>query len=209
MAQICVSRRSLLGCSGSILLGSAMNRSKPSFAEGGEKPKDMVEWMDSWTGSKARDPVGGLYVFRFKDPMWAVLKPISRIPNPDQLDAQRVDVPVGFVTDFASIPRAFYSLLPPNGEYSYAAVFHDYLYWTQQRSRVQSDEILRLAMMDFGISTSVITTIYEGVRLFGSTAWDENARLKSLGEKRILVRYPDNPLTTWAEWKKDPTVFSP
>jgi hypothetical protein len=40
-----------------------------------------------------------------------------------------IKVPVGFVTDFASIPRAFWSILPPIDNYAKAAVIHDWLYW--------------------------------------------------------------------------------
>ena len=35
-----------------------------------------------------------------------------------------------------------------------------------------------------------------------------NAETKTKGEKRILKRLPDDPLTTWAEWKKNPTTLS-
>ena len=34
-------------------------------------------------------------------------------------------VPVGFVTDFASVPRAFWSLYPPTGPWAPAAIVHD------------------------------------------------------------------------------------
>lgn len=40
-------------------------------------------------------------------------------------------VPAGFVTDFASTPRALWSVLPPTGRYQLAAVVHDFLYWDQ------------------------------------------------------------------------------
>jgi hypothetical protein len=169
----------------------------------------MAEWMDAWTGERAREPEGALFVYRFKDPMWAVLKPISWKPNEADSKIAPVDVPIGFVTDFASIPRAFYSLLRPDGEYTYPAVLHDYLYWTQQRSREESDNILRLAMVDFQIATVTLQTIYRAVRVFGQSAWDENRRLKDAGEKRILIKFPKDPRVTWNEWKKDPSVFSP
>jgi hypothetical protein len=42
-------------------------------------------------------------------------------------DGKLVTVPYGYRTDFASIPRAFWILLPPTGRYSKAAVVHDYL----------------------------------------------------------------------------------
>lgn len=39
-----------------------------------------------------------------------------------------IEVPVGFLTDGASIPRLLWWLLPTWGVYSRAAVVHDYLY---------------------------------------------------------------------------------
>lgn len=38
-----------------------------------------------------------------------------------------VDVPTGFITDGATIPRWLWWLLPPLGEYSQATTLHDYL----------------------------------------------------------------------------------
>lgn len=37
-------------------------------------------------------------------------------------------VPKGFKTDLASVPRIFWTIFPPFGRYSRAAVLHDY-YW--------------------------------------------------------------------------------
>jgi hypothetical protein len=38
-----------------------------------------------------------------------------------------ITVPAGFVTDFASVPKLFWNLLPPTGRYGKAAVVHDVL----------------------------------------------------------------------------------
>ncbi len=37
-----------------------------------------------------------------------------------------IEVPTGFVTDLASVPRLFWALLPPHGAYERSAVLHDY-----------------------------------------------------------------------------------
>lgn len=87
----------------------------------------------------------------------------------------------GFVTDFASISRIFWSILRPDGVYAYAAVVHDYLYWTQMRSREESDTILKMAMEDFDVDRVTVSTIYEAVRLGGQTSWSENADKKAQG----------------------------
>jgi hypothetical protein len=117
-------------------------------------------------------------------------------------------VPRGFVTDLASIPRIFYSLLRPDGEYAYAAIVHDYLYWTQTRTRTVSDEIFKFSMEDFNISRRTMQTIYNAVRLFGEGAWSKNARLKADGERRILKRFPPTAQINWADWKQRSDVFS-
>jgi Protein of unknown function (DUF1353) len=55
-----------------------------------------------------------------------------------------VTVPRGFETDFASIPRFLWQLLPQWGLYGWAAVVHDYLYSAQTMPRWRADRILGL-----------------------------------------------------------------
>jgi uncharacterized protein DUF1353 len=163
-------------------------------------------WMDKWM-KRDRESIGALRIGRFADPIYFLLKPITWKPNPGQEAFQAVTVPVGFVTDFASIPRKFWSFLPPDGKYTYPAIVHDFLYWTQTRPKEEADKIFKFGMEEFGIGTVNSTLIYNAVYWFGSNAWKENAALKAKGEKRILKRFPVNPTLTWVEWKKLPNVF--
>ncbi|MEM7429183.1 MAG: trypsin-like serine protease [Pseudomonadota bacterium] len=171
------------------------------------------QWMDAWIEERAQAGTkavkGALHVHRFKDPVYALTSPIAWKPNTASSVFHDVTVPAGFVTDFASIPRIFWSLLRPDGEYTYPAIIHDYLYWTQTTSREAADEIFKIAMEDFGIDAAKILSIYAAVRAGGRSAWDENARLKGQGEKRVLREFPDDPTMTWATWKSDPDVFAP
>jgi Protein of unknown function (DUF1353) len=112
-----------------------------------------------------------------------------------------VTVPCGFVTDLASIPSAFWSELPPAARYSYPAIIHDYLYWFQPCERPEADAVFKAAMEDMRVSSMKILIIYNAVRAGGSGAWDRNARLREAGEKRVLKKYPSDPLTTWEIWK--------
>ncbi|WP_407073743.1 DUF1353 domain-containing protein [Pseudoxanthomonas mexicana] len=140
--------------------------------------------------------------------MYFTTGPIGWGPNPGQKGPPPVSVPVGFVTDLASIPRVFWSILPTNGRYAHSAVVHDYLYWEQSLSREESDEVMALSMADFDISKSTIKAIRTAVRSpGGQRAWDKNARLKALGEKRVLRRFPNTPTVTWDAWKRQPGVF--
>lgn len=166
----------------------------------------METWMTEWmSGMKA---VGGmLNVSRFREPVYFLTAPISWTPNPGQERYEAVNVPSGFVTDFASIPQVFWSVLRPDGEYAYAAVVHDYLYWTQARSREEADDILKMAMEDFDVGTPKLGAIYNAVWSGGKMAWNGNAKKKAQGEKRILTRFPQDPRTKWEDWKQRPGVF--
>lgn len=132
---------------------------------------------------------------------------ISWRPNAGQ-KFQPVEVPEGFVTDLASIPRLFWQVLRPEGRYAYAAVVHDYLYWKQTRPRAEADQIFRIAMEDSKVDPKLVDKVYRAVRTFGQAAWDNNARLKKAGERRILKRFPQDYTTSWSEWKKQPDVFA-
>jgi hypothetical protein len=138
-------------------------------------------------------------------------EPIFWLPEgSDVARFQRVDVPIGFVTDLASVPSIFWSLLPKDGAYLHAAIVHDYAYWMQTNPRDAADEMLRIGMRELQVPAWKIAAIYRAVRtpmIGGASAWAKNAERKSAGEKRILKRYPSDPRTTWTEWKTQPDVF--
>ena len=71
---------------------------------------------------------------------WVIVRPFGYDVEREG-SGDRIDVRVGFMTDFASIPRLFWIALPKWGKYGNAAVIHDWLYWTQRRSRPSSDRI--------------------------------------------------------------------
>jgi hypothetical protein len=115
-------------------------------------------------------------------------------------------VPEGFCTDLASVPQAFWSLLPKNGRHVYAAIIHDYLYWRQKTSRIEADEILKLTMIEEKVAWWKIDSIYLAVRSAeAQSAWDDNKRAKDAGQMRFLAKFPPrDQRVTWAEWKSDP-----
>ena len=86
---------------------------------------------------------------------------------------ERIVVPKGFVTDFASIPQALWALgLSPHGQYSRAAVIHDYLYWSQGCSRGQADRLLVIAMKESSVSGFDEFLVYRGVDMGGAGAME-------------------------------------
>jgi len=124
-------------------------------------------------------------------------------PNPGQ-SFPLVEVPEGFVTDLTSIPRIFWQIARPEGRYAYAAVVHDYLYWTQSRPRAEADQILRYAMEDSKVGAAERWAIYQAVDKLGQSAWERNIKLKSGGERRMLARFPSDLSSSWEDWKKLP-----
>ena len=139
------------------------------------------------------------YYVKGSGPMW--------FPNKGQ-PYTSVVVPVGFVTDLASIPQWVWSSgLRPEGAYAYAAIVHDYLYWVQTRPREEANEIFLFAMQDSKVDSALRKAIYEAVTLAGKGAWDNNAKLKKNGEKRILKQFPDDFTITWKDFKVRPGVF--
>ena len=118
-----------------------------------------------------------------------------------------IDVPIGFMTDFASIPRPLWAFLPRWGKYGNAAVIHDYCYWDQSRSRKESDLIFREAMEVLKVPPFKIRLMYYAVKLFGSFAWRGNAQMKKKALSRVAAVMPikstDTPSTLQARKKPD------
>jgi hypothetical protein len=145
----------------------------------------------------------------FGDGKWFfTAKRIAWKPNPGQEgDYNKTNVPKGFVTDLASIPKAFWSLMPRDGVYLAAAIIHDYNYWFQEQTRFQADKIFDLGMQELGVSYLTRKTIYHSVRIGGNFSWNNNQKLRKKGERRILKKLPNSPNVKWSDWKEDLNVF--
>jgi hypothetical protein len=116
---------------------------------------------------------------------WYLLEPFVYFP--DAIVDMPITVPAGFVTDFASVPRALWNIYPPWDVYGPAAIVHDWLYFLQEKPRSYADDILREAMNALSVDFVTRQAIYEAVALAGGFAWDENARKKASGFKRMFV----------------------
>lgn len=112
-------------------------------------------------------------------------------------------VPVGFVTDFASIPQALQSIIRQNGLYILPAVVHDYLYWKQTCTREQADQIFMLAMIENKVADVHRFPIHAAVRAAGSFAWDDNAKERAANLVRILPkdRMTITAATLWPDYR--------
>lgn len=101
---------------------------------------------------------------------WEVQEPLRF-----QYQGTTITVPQGFKTDFASVPRILWSILPPIGAYTESAVLHDYLYYMgkdnviqyERATREKADKVFLAAMLSQHVSKLTAYTMYTGVRLFG------------------------------------------
>lgn len=95
-------------------------------------------------------------------------------------------VPSGFVTDYASIPSLLLPLIRSTGSHSSAAILHDYLYWTQACTRLQSDNIMWIAMRESDVAKPKGSSVYFFVRDLGGAAWSSNRRDRAEGKLRTV-----------------------
>lgn len=82
-------------------------------------------------------------------------------------------VPVGTVTDLASIPRRLrdWEIFDPNGRSRRAAVAHDWLYADGTRGKAFADDFLRAALLAEGLTSHGAAAYYLAVKWFGGAAW--------------------------------------
>ena len=78
-----------------------------------------------------------------------------------------VDIPKGYISDGASTPPIFYSIVGGRwGRYGYAAILHDYILQFKLYSYSKADRIMLEAMKVLGVSWWKRHLMYRGLRLW-------------------------------------------
>ena len=85
---------------------------------------------------------------------------------------ERIEIPAGFLTDYASIPKMFRNIYEPSGPARFPAILHDFLYQRRgygiyYKTRAETDALFLEAMRLVGVDFVQRMTIYNAVRLFG------------------------------------------
>lgn len=100
---------------------------------------------------------------------------------------ERIEVPKGFVTDLASIPRELWWWQAPHEGTMGPAIVHDFLYWEQPCSKNEADAVMFVAMKQVGMSGGSIEGVYLGIRSHrAQEAWDRNQIARAKGEPRFF-----------------------
>lgn len=118
---------------------------------------------------------------RTVDDEWVLCDPLVWLLMDEDftLSNETVTVPAGFVTDLASIPAPLRLFLNVNGKSRRASIAHDWLYSSNEWSRADADEFLRIALITEGVSPAVARVYWLGVRAGGWRYY--NQRVDGLG----------------------------
>ena len=110
---------------------------------------------------------------------WRLERPFTyRIGS--QHSRRFISVPCGFETDFASIPKFVFWLLPWWAKFNKAPILHDWLYHAQAImgkpiTRKEADDVFHEAMLiefrHHGLGKLMAGIEYWGVRAFAWLAW--------------------------------------
>lgn len=110
---------------------------------------------------------------------WVLLEKFTYVIGDLETGTEYVEVPSGFVTDFATTKFLSW-LLPPTGKYGKACVIHDFLCerkvikhkdgTTRVCSRKEADKIFLEAMEVLGVDLVTRYAMYAGVRAWAILA---------------------------------------
>lgn len=100
--------------------------------------------------------------------LWRLREPL--VYESDLL-GKTITVPVGFETDYASVPRIPGVYEFAGGKCNRAATLHDYAYTAQFVERETADRLLREAILATGYEPFIADVFYEAVRVGGASHW--------------------------------------
>ncbi|MFD3509508.1 DUF1353 domain-containing protein [Nocardia sp. NPDC058666] len=103
---------------------------------------------------------GGPVVEELDAKFWRLVQPLTY-----QGAVEIFTVPEGFRTDFASVPRALVWLIPRYGDYTRAAILHDYLCRTGEVGPADADGLFRRSLHEAGVSVPRRWMMWAAVRL--------------------------------------------
>lgn len=110
-----------------------------------------------------------LIVKQIDDKFWEIQEPFLYYLK--DKNGETITVPKYFKTDFASVPKIFWSLIGPIGRHVRASVIHDFLYHTKTYPRKDCDIIFKQAMKVSGVNWFIRGIIYNAVRLCGANSY--------------------------------------
>ena len=124
---------------------------------------------------------GDVVVLLLGDAEWKLVEPLTYDVG-YRGSLNRISVPPGFKTDFASVPRILQPFLSPYGRWARAAVVHDFLYqtrwvqesyWSYRDPRRVADQLFLEMMNVLGVGRAHRYAAYRAVRWFGAARFKD------------------------------------
>ncbi len=95
--------------------------------------------------------------------LWELVTPFQYVRD----NGETIEVPVGFMTDYASIPLIFYSWIgPPTGEFAPASIIHDFLCFKAKGNYAKADYVFKECMTVLEVPCWKRTIMWLAVRAF-------------------------------------------
>ena len=124
---------------------------------------------------------------------WELCEPMSyRLSDVD--DCEVANVPPGFRTDFASVPRPFWSWIAPWGRHGRAAIIHDFLYQLGAVTNPGAGTLRRPSKREVNRLFRQAMIVLDGVILGRSTFWSRFPR------PVLRVRLAFAAVRAWIMW---------
>ena len=119
-----------------------------------------------------------LVVKKVNDNEWEVYEELEyHVGSKDSEEV--IIVPKGTLTDFASIPKILWNILPPHTEVAPISVIHDYIYSLRGKlpdktyTREEGDKIFLEGMQVLGVPLWKRYTMFYAVRTAGFIYWNK------------------------------------
>ena len=169
MARVKVVDKLVVGVETAILVG--VNLEDLVMGKVEAKVVEKIGKFETWRGV--------YQIEEYDDYRFMTLAALSYITRAGKV----IYVPRGFITDGASIPKAFWSTIgsPFTGKYKRAAMVHDWLYHTVSTTRIYADQIFLEIMKERGVSLWKRLSMYRAVRTFAWIPWNRQKKKLKAG----------------------------
>ena len=91
--------------------------------------------------------------------VWTVYLPLTYVAD----DGRSFEIPAGFKTDLASVPKFLWAIFPPDWSYAKSAVLHDYLLTITTSD--EAEKLFREAMVSEDVNRNQISIMVFFVHL--------------------------------------------
>jgi hypothetical protein len=127
---------------------------------------------------------------------WRVLESFRFYLDDNEIQTTFVDIPLGYLTDGASIPKPLHSIIGPWGKHGQAAIVHDYLceYLTVKQTSILEGTPISTSINEELVTTKKITRkecdriFLECMKVLGVGTLKRNSMWYAVSLFRILGR---------------------